>query len=64
MQKFDILILKRNINSLLKNKGVTQQQLADVLGMSQSNVSKALSENHIDDPEERIAIRIVKGDEE
>ncbi|MBQ1604020.1 MAG: mechanosensitive ion channel [Oscillospiraceae bacterium] len=28
------------------------------------NCSKALSENHIDDPEERIAIRIVKGDEE
>ena len=44
MQKFDIDILKRNINSLLKNKGVTQQQLADALGMSQSNVSKALSE--------------------
>ena len=44
MQKFDIDILKRNINGLLKNKGITQQQLADVLGMSQSNVSKALSE--------------------
>ncbi len=28
------------------------------------NCSKALSENHIDDPEERIAIRIVKGEEE
>lgn len=44
MQKFDIDILKRNINGLLKNKGITQQQLAEALGMSQSNVSKALSE--------------------
>ena len=44
MQKFDILILKRNINDLLRDKGTTQQQLADALGMSQSNVSKALSE--------------------
>ena len=44
MQKFDILILKRNINDLLRDSGTTQQQLADALGMSQSNVSKALSE--------------------
>lgn len=44
MQKFDIDILKRNINDLLRNKGMTQQELADVLEMSQSNVSKALSE--------------------
>ena len=44
MQKFNIDILKGNIRDLLKNNGVTQQQLADVLGMSQSNVSKALNE--------------------
>ena len=28
------------------------------------NCSKALSDNNIDDPEERIAVRIVKGDED
>lgn len=44
MQKFDALILKRNINTLMQDKGITQQQLATVIGMSQSNVSKALSE--------------------
>lgn len=44
MQKFDSLILKRNINALMQNKAITQQQLATEIGMSQSNVSKALSE--------------------
>ena len=44
MQKFDVLILKRNINDLMRNKGIKQQQLAAVIGMSQSNISKALSE--------------------
>lgn len=43
MSNFNQDILKRNIKALLKNKDITQQQLADVIGMSQSNVSKALS---------------------
>ena len=44
MPIFDQNILKRNIKELLKNKNITQQQLAQTIGMSQSNVSKALSE--------------------
>lgn len=44
MPKFDYVALKRNIKILLKNRSMTQQQLAEVLGMSQSNVSKALNE--------------------
>ena len=44
MSKFNLDILKRNIKGLLKDKNMTQQQLADTIGMSQSNVSKALSE--------------------
>lgn len=44
MPKFDQDILKWNIRELLRNKSMTQQQLADAIGMSQSNVSKALSE--------------------
>lgn len=44
MSKFNQDILKRNIRELLKNKSMTQQQLADAIEMSQSNVSKALSE--------------------
>lgn len=45
MTNFDLEMLKQNIKQLLKNKGMTQQQLAEVLGMSQSNVSKALNED-------------------
>lgn len=37
----DILI--SNINILMKNNDITQKQLADILGMSQPNVSKALN---------------------
>ena len=44
MSKFNQDILERNIRELLKNKSMTQQQLADAIGMSQSNISKALSE--------------------
>lgn len=43
MQKFDVNILKQNVNDLLQNNHVTQQQLADAIGSIQSNVSKALS---------------------
>lgn len=37
----DILI--QNIRSLMKANNITQEKLADILGMSQPNVSKALS---------------------
>ena len=37
----DILI--HNILTLMKNNDITQQQLADILGMSQPNISKALN---------------------
>ena len=40
---FNIDILKRNVYDLLRNNHITQEQLADVIGSNQSNVSKALS---------------------
>lgn len=43
MSNYDSDILISNIKSHMSDKGVTQEKLADVLGMSQSNVSKALS---------------------
>lgn len=43
MQKFDSSILKKNINTLMQNKKMTQLQLANQLGMTQPNLSKALS---------------------
>lgn len=45
MSNYDIDILISNIKSHMSDKGITQEKLADVLGMSQSNVSKALSTN-------------------
>ena len=45
MPKFDYIALKKNIKILIKNRNMTQQQLAEVLGMSQSNVSKALNDD-------------------
>lgn len=45
MQKFDPLILKQNVSMLIKKKGIPQQKLADAIGMSQSNISKALNLN-------------------
>ncbi len=35
-------VLKGNISSLMKENNMTQQQLGDVIGMSQSNVNKCL----------------------
>ena len=43
MQNLNITILKRNISELLRNKNMSQEQLAQILEMSQSNVSKALN---------------------
>ena len=43
MQNFDVDILKKNVRSLMDKNGTKQDDLAGFLGMSQSNVSKALS---------------------
>lgn len=43
MSFLDTDILIRNIQSLMKTNNITQEKLADILGMSQPNVSKALS---------------------
>lgn len=43
MQKYDIDILKKNVRSLMDEHGTKQEDLAQYLDMSQSNVSKALS---------------------
>lgn len=45
MSNFDMNILIENILKLMKDKHITQQQLAEKLGMSQPNISKALSKN-------------------
>lgn len=45
MSNFDKDILIENILKLMKDKHITQQQLAEKLGMSQPNISKALSKN-------------------
>lgn len=45
MSFYDNSILIQNIKKLMSDNGITQAKLADILGMSQSNVSKALSEN-------------------
>lgn len=45
MANYDTDILIQNTKALMKDKNITQEKLASILGMSQSNVSKALSEN-------------------
>ena len=45
MQFFDNDILIQNIQKLMNANNITQCILADILGMSQSNVSKALNKN-------------------
>ena len=44
MPNYDRNILKQNIKALMANNKMTQQQLADAIQMSQSNISKSLSE--------------------
>lgn len=44
MTNIDFSILKRNISMLMEKEGMTQEQLAGLLGMSQSGVSKCLKE--------------------
>lgn len=43
MANYDTDILIQNIRSLMDDKGMNQEQLAQILGMSQPNVSKALN---------------------
>lgn len=45
MSKLNKSILVQNIDTILKNKKLTQQTLGEILGMSQPNVSKALNPN-------------------
>ena len=42
MDEINFNILKSNIRELMRNNHITQQELSDVLGMSQSNLSKRL----------------------
>lgn len=43
MSEMNFELLQENIRGLLEKNGLTQNALADIAGMSQSNVSKALS---------------------
>lgn len=45
MSEWNHNILVENVRCLMKRKGMTQQQLAEVTGMTQANVSKALNPN-------------------
>ena len=45
MSEFKYDILKQNVRALIKNNGMTQEQLGEILGMSQPNICKALSDN-------------------
>lgn len=45
MSKFNRDILNQNIEIQLKKKNITKSKLAEILGMSQPNVSKALNPN-------------------
>lgn len=40
---YDIGIMKKTISRLMKDKDITQSQLADIAGMNQSRVSKILN---------------------
>lgn len=43
VSNYDIGIMKKNISKLMKDKGITQSQLAEIIGASQSRVSKILN---------------------
>ena len=45
MSDFDVDILIKNIKKIMKDKNISQAKLAEILGMSQPNISKALSRN-------------------
>lgn len=43
MSELNFELLQENIRRLLSENGLTQSALADIAGMTQSNVSKALN---------------------
>lgn len=45
MSELNFELLQQNIRELISNKGITQLQLAEIAGMTQANVSKALNKN-------------------
>lgn len=45
MPELNFELLQQNIRELISNKGITQAQLAEIAGMTQANVSKALNKN-------------------
>ena len=47
-----------NLRTLIDQRGWTQQQAADAIGVSQANISRWLSENH--EPSADVLIRIAK----
>ena len=49
MSELNFTMLRMNIRNLLKKHGITQVKLASIANMTQSNVSKALSDK---DPKE------------
>lgn len=45
MSELNFELLQENIRLLMKNKGITQNELAEIAGMTQPNISKALNPN-------------------
>lgn len=45
MSELNFDVLEKNIRMLLENRNITQQQLAEIAGMTQANVSKSLNPN-------------------
>ena len=43
MSELNFELLQENIRLLMKNKGITQNELAEIAGMTQPNISKALN---------------------
>lgn len=45
MSELNFELLEKNIRLLLEKEQITQQQLAEIAGMTQANVSKSLNPN-------------------
>lgn len=48
MFNYDISIMKKNVSKLMSENGITQGQLAESVGMSQSRISKILNSENSD----------------
>ena len=46
MQNWNYDMLKTNINELMKKNNTTQKQLAEAIGMTQPNLSRAISDSY------------------